>query len=94
MDIAQWIINNKEWLFSGIGIAFVALIVKYLLPNFSFKNKKQAQSIIKENLKILFIDDQRFKVVDILIKAGWLSTKRIRDIQSLDGFEVIHTDVF
>jgi len=26
----EWIINNKEWLFSGIGIVLLVYLVKYV----------------------------------------------------------------
>jgi hypothetical protein len=34
----QWIINNKEWIFSGIGAVIVAAIIQYFWTK--SKNKK------------------------------------------------------
>ena len=36
--IAAWVIDNKQWLFSGIGVTVVALILKFIL------NKRSASS--------------------------------------------------
>ena len=35
----QWIIDNKEWLFSGVGVVIVAAIVKLILRNNKKKHK-------------------------------------------------------
>ncbi len=45
-------------------------------------------SEIKQLAKILFIDDKKFPVIDILKDAGWLNTSRIRDAESLDQIEI------
>lgn len=39
---------------------------------------------IKNLCKILFIDDQDFRVVEILKDSGWINTKLIKDVSSLD----------
>ena len=28
----QWIVNNKEWLFSGVGIVVLALVARWVIP--------------------------------------------------------------
>jgi hypothetical protein len=43
---------------------------------------------LKKLVKIVFIDDKSFKVVDILKKAGWSNTSWLKDIGSLDIREV------
>ncbi len=43
---------------------------------------------IKQICKILFVDDRKFSVVDILNKAGWVNTKRVKDVYSLDEDDV------
>jgi len=43
---------------------------------------------IKGICKIVFIDDKAFPVMDILKKAGWLNTRRLLDVTSLDQAEV------
>lgn len=35
----DWIINNKEWVFSGIGIFFIGIIIS-LIKYFSQRKKK------------------------------------------------------
>lgn len=49
-------------------------------------NRSKAE--IKQTCNILFVDDKKFGVVDILKKAGWNNTKRIEDIESLDDKEI------
>ncbi|MEQ7800532.1 hypothetical protein ABDJ41_12055 [Pedobacter sp. ASV1-7] len=45
--------------------------------------------------KILFIDDDsKFKVVNILKKAGWIHTKLIKDIDSVDDQQIKDVDIF
>jgi hypothetical protein len=64
---------------------------------FRLKQKKELpeRSIedIKSICKILFIDDKKFGVVDILQNAGWKNTKRIKDIKSLDDQDVIDANI-
>ncbi|OGG99199.1 MAG: hypothetical protein A2600_05335 [Candidatus Lambdaproteobacteria bacterium RIFOXYD1_FULL_56_27] len=49
----------------------------------------------KELLQILFIDDDTsFKVVGMLKKAGWSSTKIVSDLAALDQSVVRNADVF
>lgn len=48
---------------------------------------------IKGLCKILFIDDKKFAVVDILQTAGWKNTKRIKDIKSLDEIDVHEANI-
>lgn len=43
---------------------------------------------IKLICKILFIDDHKFPVEDILQNSGWRNTRRIKDVESLDQHEV------
>ena len=37
---------------------------------------------IKQICKILFIDDKKFDVVDILKEAGWVNIQRIKDVST------------
>lgn len=50
-------------------------------------------SEIKMICNVLFIDDKKFPVVDILISTGWQNTKRIKDVQSLDEREVAEAHI-
>lgn len=43
---------------------------------------------MKQISRLLFIDDKKFAVVDILIRAGWLNTQSIKDVESLDQTEI------
>jgi hypothetical protein len=58
--------------------------------NFKFLNKLFKifkKKITKENANILFIDDEKFPVVENLEKAGW-SVKRIKDLENPQDEEV------
>ena len=49
----------------------------------------------KNNKQILFVDDDvTFKVVKILKRAGWVHTKIIKDIRSLNDEDVKNADLF
>ncbi|MEQ6122150.1 hypothetical protein [Reichenbachiella sp. MALMAid0571] len=43
---------------------------------------------IKIVCNILFIDDRKFPVVDILNDAGWTNTRSVKDLDSLDQKEI------
>lgn len=43
---------------------------------------------IKGICKIIFIDDKAFPVIDILKNSGWICTRRLKDIDSLDQVEI------
>lgn len=43
---------------------------------------------IKTVCNILFIDDRKFPVVDILKEAGWANTRSVKDLESLDQKEI------
>ncbi len=59
----------------------------YLKPNLP----NRSLSEIKAFCQILFIDDQKFDVVEILKKAGWNHTKQISDVESLDSMDIINS---
>ena len=42
----------------------------------------------KDNIFILFIDDEKFGVVNILKNGGWKNTKLIKDIKDLDDADL------
>jgi len=121
----DWIINNKEWLFSGIGVT----ILTYLTSLFVKSRKKEVASIEfessntnnnsntnsnivninvdnsskndtvqkerknKNDLQLLFIDDEKFEIVSILKGAGWVNTKTIKDVKNLDCSDVKNADI-
>lgn len=43
---------------------------------------------IKNELRVIFVDDKRFNVVDLLKKNGWKQVSYKRDISDLDAVEV------
>jgi hypothetical protein len=56
----------------------------------------QQKSVIdlKKSTSILFIDDDKtFKIVDILKRMGWVNTKIIKDINSLEDPNLVSADV-
>lgn len=117
----QWIVDNKEWFFSGIGVSIIAAIiglVKTKLKKIDARNDHRVSQVLnvtnvvnntsqeyltdlkirhnnkdKTSLNILFVDDEKFDNVDILKNAGWLNTKRVKDIKRLDAQEIIAADV-
>ncbi|MEW6076563.1 MAG: hypothetical protein AB1724_01995 [Thermodesulfobacteriota bacterium] len=113
----NWILDNKEWVFSGFGVTVVAgilvtavrLVRKDLTEggagktsisitnhNIMSNEGKVAGTttvhdidILKAKTHILFIDDdQKFKVVDILVKSGWVHTRRMSDVGSIDDEKI------
>jgi len=48
---------------------------------------------IKQIANILFIDDHKFQVVNILKNAGWNNTRQIKDIESLDQNELLNAHI-
>jgi hypothetical protein len=52
------------------------------------KIRERSLDDIKQMCRILFIDDRSFPVIDILKSSGWLDTKRIKDVESLDQSEL------
>jgi hypothetical protein len=116
----NWIIENKEWIFSGIGVAIILFILSILkidkIPESKIKNVSNSSGNIskikinvgkyimgkkdsdsngknKEDIQILFIDDEKFKTVDNLKSAGWINTKTIKDVTNLDSSDVKNSDV-
>lgn len=65
--------------------------------NFYKRNRRELpeRSIeeIKAICKILFIDDKKFGVVDILKSAGWRNTRSIKDVKSIDDSEVSEANI-
>ena len=108
--MAGWIMANKEWVFSGIGLSVIGgifFIFRKMVGNW-ITGQKGPQTVVtvnnlvrpqgnnelagadlKSKIHILFIDDDaKFQVVNILKKAGWINTKRIKDVFNTDDAEV------
>ncbi len=43
----EWIINNKEWIFGGIGVAVISAIISLVVALFKRKPKKTFDMIQK-----------------------------------------------
>jgi DNA-binding NarL/FixJ family response regulator len=49
---------------------------------------------IKRHVRVLFVDDDtKFKVIKILQKAGWVNSKSIKDVNSLDDVIIVNSDI-
>lgn len=62
-----------------------------IVPNGSANASNEVASlhnIDKDNIFILFIDDEKFGVVNILRNGGWRNTKLIKDIKDLDDADL------
>ena len=106
----DWIIQNKEWLFSGAGIAIILGLIKILkkdkkdievenknIVNITLPDKTKNEEVKKKKTKAevqtLFIDDEKFDIVDILKKADFPNTKTIKDVHNLDTADIKNADV-
>lgn len=116
----DWIIANKEWLFSGIGAAVVGGFFAFIRRMFkgTTKDKPQMQVQnqvvnvnvglqsdsqeqpeknhyvdIKSKVRILFIDDEKFNMINILKKAGWKNIEYKKDLSDLDDNAVLTANV-
>ncbi|MGN0006648.1 MAG: response regulator [Alistipes sp.] len=116
----NWIIDNKEWLFSGIGIFVISGIGTFFWRIYkgTSKDKPQMQQVqnqvvnvnvgvqaknqeqpvknhydIKAKAHILFIDDERFNMINILKKAGWKNIEYKKDLSDLDDHAVLSANV-
>src|SRR5688572_20961001 len=96
--ILLWIKENQ--ILSGAGGVFLAAVMAWIgtkkavgsSPKKVHEDSRDKDQ--KATLRILFIDDEHFKVVEILRKAGWLNVKRVRDVASLDDPEVVASHIF
>lgn len=118
----EWIINNKEWLFSGIGVSIIGWIgtivyrklrkgnalqtqsqtqsqTQVVNVNIGSHTNNQEQSIknryvdVKAKVRILFIDDEKFNMINILKKAGWKNIEYKKDLSDLDDNAVLSANV-
>lgn len=111
----NWIIENKEWLFSGIGVTIFVLLAGFFIKKWKKRsnnestnnNANSTTNLINNNvninvienenntvvktdktIQILFIDDEKFDIIGVLKDAGWINTKRIKDITNLDSADL------
>lgn len=104
MDVLQ---NNYQWIFGGVGVFVLGIIWNFLisrkhsLQQFDNKilidkdlNRDKNLEALKPVTKILFIDDDtKFKVVQILKRSGWIQTKIIKDVRSLDCSDITEANI-
>ena len=97
----DWIIANKQWLFSGIGVLALGGIyrlIKWLNSKdvqLGLNNDASDDSRLLQNKTptILFVDDKNFKIVNSLRDNGWPNTRRIVDVKNLKSPEVACADI-
>ena len=49
---------------------------------------------LKKKTHILFVDDKTFKIVKTLVDEGWIHTKLVKDITTLDSPLITGNDIF
>ena len=70
-NIFDWLIKNKEWLFSGIGISVIAVLFahgKQIYNRFVFSHKHKS-SIFKEYYLVFY--ETVFNKLDVKNYATW-----------------------
>lgn len=93
-----WIKNNKEWLFSGVGVALVGLVFTLFQNDGSVINNEKKENIsIKPVIKINIGVEELRKAINIdnkesgyeFIQKNYSSLKNtvISNINKLDGYE-------
>lgn len=122
------ILNNVYWIFSGIGVLVITILINRktrnkeddsakaneidsgnqsnniilngssdVVVNVGASNSSEQESAIskktKASFQILFVDDEKFEIIDILKKAGWVNTKRVKNITDLKAVDIINADV-
>ncbi|MEX9949523.1 hypothetical protein AB7X11_13500 [Providencia alcalifaciens] len=62
--------------------------------NESISNEKDISiEEVQKKTHILFIDDKKFLVTDILISSGWNNTKSLKDVTSINQREIRDADI-
>ena len=57
-DFIDWVIENKEWVFSGIGVAIITLILGFLFKKESVRNNLKAMFNFKSNITQINIENK------------------------------------
>ena len=101
----SWLMDNKEWLFSGVGVSFLVILggaffkkknknkEETTSPTNSVETKEGTFNKVDKTIQVLFIDDEKFDIIGVLKDAGWLNTKRIKDITNLDATDLKNANV-
>ncbi len=78
----DWILNNKEWIFSGIGILVIGIVIKFFSWVLSNKKKRQEQinEIVERYISILDGKISGHTGILGLIEAGAAQLKRNKDL--------------
>lgn len=119
----EFVWTNKEWLFSGIGVVCLFLVIKVFrkqiphclgwLGHVTHLRRRVSKTPgagscdhsgdsqdrppldkLKAGIRVLFVDDEVFKVVNILKASGWMNISRVKDVKSLDEEKVRHAHIF
>ncbi len=54
----EWIIENKEWVFSGVGVAIIGCVLKFLFSKKSVRNYLKAMFNYKSNVTQVNIENK------------------------------------
>lgn len=112
-NFLQFIFDNKEWIFSGIGVSVIAGIIALIRKQSGMKEQNQSVSQTvnvnvpigeslnndnkqfreKEEISILFIDDQSFDYVKNLKQAGYVNVKKISVVKRIDSPEICNANI-
>ncbi|ENX61092.1 hypothetical protein MMP64_17245 [Acinetobacter sp. ANC 5659] len=57
-------------------------------------NQMISMADLKKNTHILFVDDKTFKIVKTLVDEGWIHTKLVKDITTLDSPLITGNEIF
>lgn len=57
-------------------------------------NSMISMADLKKKTHILFVDDKTFKIVKTLVDEGWIHTKLVKDITTLDSPLITGNDIF
>lgn len=88
--------NSQQNGEGNIAISVGTISNTYMTSPVTDNNKDREVSIdqIKSELKVIFVDDKRFNVVDLLKKNGWKQVGYKRDITDIDSIDVREAHVF
>ena len=112
-NFLQFIFDNNEWIFSGIGVSVIAGVIALIRKQSGMKEQNQSVSQTvnvnvpigeslnndnkqfreKEEISILFIDDQSFDYVKNLKQAGYVNVKKISVVKRIDSPEICNANI-
>ena len=112
-NFLQFIFDNKEWIFSGIGVSVIAGVIALIRKQSGMEEQNQSVSQTvnvnvpigeslnndnkqfreKEEISILFIDDQSFDYVKNLKQAGYVNVKKISVVKRIDSPEICNANI-